>query len=116
MTSTNTQLRCDGVKPFTMKPVGKDYIWGGTRLNDDFSKNIELYPLAETWECSTHPHGTSIVNSGEFKGKSLKEVLPTHPEFLGKYSEAYGDLPVLIKLIDAKQDLSIQVHPNDDYA
>lgn len=51
-------------EPFFLKPAAKDYLWGGSRLNDDFSKNIDMSPLAETWECSTHPEGLSLV-SGE---------------------------------------------------
>ena len=103
-------------KPFLLKPAGKDYLWGGSRLNDDFSKGIEMSPLAETWECSTHPDGPSIVGSGEFVGSSLSEVLNKHPEFLGSHPRTQGELPILIKLIDAKKDLSVQVHPNDEYA
>ena len=53
-------------KPFLLKPAAKDYLWGGSRLNDDFSKNIDMQPLAETWECSTHPDGPSVIASGEF--------------------------------------------------
>ena len=53
-------------KPFLLKPAAKDYLWGGNRLNDDFAKGIDMYPLAETWECSTHEDGPSIVASGEF--------------------------------------------------
>ena len=52
-------------KPFLLKPAGKDYLWGGTRLRDDFAKEIEMTPLAETWECSTHPDGLSVVRSEE---------------------------------------------------
>ncbi len=115
MTSTNTHLKCNN-QPFLLKPIGKDYLWGGNRLNEDFSKGIDMKPLAETWECSTHPHGLSIVGNGIFQGKTLKEVLQEHREFLGKHSEALGELPILIKFIDAKQDLSIQVHPDDEYA
>ncbi len=103
-------------QPFLLKPAGKDYLWGGSRLNDDFSKNIKLEPLAETWECSTHPDGRSIVASGEFSGKMLSEVLKLHPEFLGTHPRTKGELPILIKLIDAKKDLSVQVHPDDEYA
>lgn len=51
MTNKNMHLN----KPFLLKPAGKDYLWGGRRLNDDFAKGINLTPLAETWECSTHP-------------------------------------------------------------
>lgn len=110
--------------PFLLKPAGKDYLWGGNRLNDDFSKNISMDPLAETWECSTHPDGPSSVDSGIYKGKQLPEVLKEHPEYLGTHPRsilrsaklADNELPILIKLIDAKKDLSIQVHPNDKYA
>lgn len=116
MTSINTPLSYNQNQPFLLKPVGKDYLWGGNRLNDDFSKGINLYPLAETWECSTHPHGLSVVGSGKFAGKTLKQVLESYPDYLGKHSEQFGDLPVLIKLIDADKDLSVQVHPTDDYA
>lgn len=101
-----------------MKPAGKDYIWGGQRLNDDFRKNIPLEPLAETWECSTHPDGESVVASGKYKGLGLRKLLAIRPDFLGTHSKqsAGGALPVLIKFIDAQKDLSVQVHPSDEYA
>ena len=103
-------------KPFLLKPTGKDYIWGGRRLNDDFAKNIELSPLAETWECSTHPDGPSYAVGGKFDGKSLSEILKEHPDFLGTHPKTKGELPILIKFIDANKDLSVQVHPDDEYA
>ena len=103
-------------RPFLLKPSGKDYLWGGRRLNDDFSKGIDLDPLAETWECSTHPDGPSTAASGEFAGMTLAEILRDHPEFLGTHPRTKGELPILIKLIDAKKDLSVQVHPDDEYA
>lgn len=101
-----------------LSPVGKDYLWGGTRLNDDFSKGLQMYPLAESWECSVHPDGVSLVASGSHKGELLSEVLKAHPEYLGTHPALTngGELPILIKLIDANKDLSIQVHPSDDYA
>lgn len=107
-------------KPFLLKPAYKDYLWGGTRLNDDFAKEIDSDPLAETWECSTHPDGLSIVASGEYEGETLYDVLQKRPEYLGTHPltlmEGRHELPILIKLIDAKKDLSIQVHPDDLYA
>lgn len=103
-------------KPFLLKPSGKDYLWGGRRLKDEFDKDMNMEPLAETWECSTHPDGASYVCSGEFAGSTLAEVMKVHPEFLGSHPRTEGELPIIIKLIDAKQDLSIQVHPNDEYA
>lgn len=103
-------------KPFLLKPCGKDYLWGGTRLRDDFSKDIDITPFAEAWECSTHPDGQSTVASGKDEGKLLGDVLKEHPEYLGTHpSDEYG-IPILIKFIDAKSDLSVQVHPSDEYA
>lgn len=96
-------------------PTGKDYLWGGTRLREEYGKKIDLTPLAETWECSVHPDGPSYVANGTYKGKTLAEVLKAHPEYLGTKVEN-GELPVLVKFIDAKKDLSVQVHPSDEYA
>ncbi|MCD8083548.1 MAG: class I mannose-6-phosphate isomerase [Clostridiales bacterium] len=103
-------------EPFMLSPAGKDYLWGGNRLNEDFAKGIDLTPLAETWECSTHPDGPSLVATGEWKGQTLTEVIRRHPEYLGTHPRAADGLPILIKLIDAKKDLSVQVHPDDEYA
>ncbi|MGN1097777.1 MAG: mannose-6-phosphate isomerase, class I [Clostridia bacterium] len=99
-----------------LKPTGKDYLWGGRRLNDEFAKGIDMEPLAETWECSTHPDGPCTVVTGEHQGRRLDEVLRERPEYLGTHPAVKGELPILIKFIDAKKDLSVQVHPNDDYA
>lgn len=98
-----------------LQPCGKDYLWGGTRLRDEYGKRIDLTPLAETWECSVHPDGPSVIANGEFKGQALSTVLKQYPEYLGTKVKN-GELPVLVKFIDAKQDLSVQVHPDDAYA
>ncbi len=103
-------------EPMLLKPAAKDYLWGGKRLNSEYAKNIGLNPLAETWECSTHPDGRSIVVSGKFDGEFLSDVIREHTEYLGKKNEGLIELPVLVKFIDANKDLSIQVHPNDSYA
>ena len=104
-------------KPFLLHPAAKDYLWGGSRLNDDFGKNIPLSPLAETWECSTHPDGQSTIAD---TGETLGSVLAAHPEYLGTHPLATTggkpELPILIKLIDAKENLSVQVHPDDVFA
>ncbi len=97
-------------------PVGKDYIWGGTRLRDEFGKNIDMTPLAETWECSVHPEGQSIIETGTYTGETLASVIEDHPEFLGTKMNGNSELPILVKFIDAKDNLSVQVHPDDDYA
>ena len=96
-------------------PTGKDYLWGGTRLREEYGKKIDLTPLAETWECSVYPDGPSYVANGTYKEKTLADVLKAHPEYLGTKVDN-GELPVLVKFIDAKKDLSVQVHPSDDYA
>lgn len=102
--------------PFGLKPAAKDYLWGGSRLNDDFSLGIEMDPFAEAWVCSTHTDGESTT----YAGKSLRVVLSEHPEWLGTHAlaltENKPELPILIKLIDAKENLSVQVHPNDEFA
>lgn len=64
-------------------PTGKDYLWGGTRLREEYGKKIDMTPLAETWECSVHPDGPSYIANGEFKGVALADVLKQHPEYIG---------------------------------
>ena len=96
-----------------LSPVGKDYLWGGTRLKTEYHKKFDFSPLAETWECSVHPDGTSLVLNGEYAGMTLDKIIKIHPEYLGK---KYNYFPILVKFIDAAKDLSIQVHPDDNYA
>ena len=100
-------------EPIFLRPTGKDYLWGGSRLNDEFCKGLPMEPLAETWECSTHPDGPSFAVGGEFDALSLANILKAHPEFLGTHPNSGSELPVLIKFIDAKEDLSVQVPPTD---
>ena len=100
--------------PFLLRPSGKDYLWGGKRLNDEFEKRIDLSPLAETWECSTHPDGPSYVQA--FDNMTLAQVIEAHPAYLGTRHAGERQLPILIKFIDAKKDLSVQVHPTDAFA
>lgn len=102
--------------PFILKPASKEYIWGGSRLIDELSKDIDSPTVAETWECSTHPEGPSLVKSGFFKDMNLINVIKENPDFLGTNHLGRTDLPILVKFIDAKRDLSVQVHPDDEYA
>jgi len=104
------------MEPVLLKPAGKDYLWGGRRLKEEYGKDLDMTPLAETWECSTHPDGLSMVASGAYEGKTLAEMLRLHPEYLGEDVEDKSGLPVLVKFIDAKQNLSVQVHPDHEYA
>ena len=93
-------------------PTYKDYIWGGNTLKSKYGKDTSTTPLAESWELSVHPDGLSVISNGEYKGKTLKEYLNDNKDALGT-KNASGELPILIKFIDAEDNLSIQVHPND---
>ena len=104
------------MRPFELIPPIKDYIWGGTKLREEFGKESGLERLAESWELSCHKDGVSVISGGEFDGMTLSEFVEEHPEALGKNCGRFEFFPVLIKLIDARDDLSVQVHPDDDYA
>ena len=97
-------------------PACKDYLWGGTRLKEEYHKHFDGARLAETWELSCHPDGLSLVAEGPMAGQTLARCLAEHPEWLGERGRRSDQFPVLIKLIDAANDLSIQVHPDDAYA
>lgn len=100
-----------------LKPSFKDYLWGGHRLVDDYQKEYEGDILAESWELSCHPDGSSYIVNGAYAGKTLREFLEAEGKsVLGTNCERFEDFPILIKFIDAKQDLSIQVHPDNAYA
>lgn len=100
-----------------IKPVFKDYIWGGTKLRDDFNKKCDLDKVAESWELSCHPDGQSVIANGEAKGLTLTDYINKHGKpVLGTNCDKFENFPILIKLIDAKDNLSVQVHPDNEYA
>ncbi len=99
-----------------LKPVFKDYIWGGKNLISKFGKEYDGDILAESWELSTHKDGLSVIANGEHSGKTLAELINIQSNILGKNCNKFEDFPILIKLIDAKNNLSIQVHPDNEYA
>ncbi len=105
-------------EPFVLlKPSYKDYLWGGNRLKTVFDKETELKLLAESWELSAHPDGQSTIASGKYSGLLFADYLEhIGIEALGWKYQGLNHFPLMVKLIDAKQDLSIQVHPADDYA
>lgn len=104
-------------EPIFLLPAFKDYLWGGTRLKTEYNKNSSLDKVAESWELSTHKDGESVVRDGEYKGKKLSEYINENPErVLGDRAEAFDFFPILIKFIDAKDNLSVQVHPDDEYS
>lgn len=98
-------------------PALKDYLWGGTRLKNDFGFQTDLDIVAEGWMLSCHKDGENRIENGQYKGKTLSEALDLlGNESLGTNAQAFDRFPILIKLIDAKKDLSVQVHPDNDYA
>ena len=100
-----------------MKPACKSYIWGGNKLKTQFNKGFDGDVLAETWELSCHPDGPSTIDNGEEKGITLNEYVEKNGrKVLGTNCDKFEDFPILIKLIDAKDNLSIQVHPDNTYA
>ncbi|MBN8641778.1 MAG: class I mannose-6-phosphate isomerase [Flavobacteriales bacterium] len=105
--------------PLQFQPILKDRIWGGTKLRDYLNKPIFSSITGESWEISTVENDVSIVSNGTFEGKSLNEIIALYPnELLGtRVYERFGNqFPLLFKYLDAREDLSIQVHPNDELA
>lgn len=104
-------------QPIKLLPAFRDYLWGGTKLKTEFKKVSDLEKIAESWELSTHKDGNSIVASGEFAGLNLYEYIKAIGEdCIGSNAKAFEFFPILIKFIDASDNLSIQVHPSDEYA
>jgi len=105
--------------PLKFAPIFKERIWGGRKLETQLHKDIPDGPIGESWEISDVEGDTSIVTNGSLRGKSLKDIQEDYKEALiGTHNyELFGDkFPLLIKFIDAKLDLSIQLHPNDELA
>lgn len=99
-----------------LKPVFKDYIWGGNRLRTEFGFESEYDIMAEGWMLAARNDGENTVVGGKFDGQPFSQVIDGNPEYLGANGRKFPFFPLLIKLIDAKSDLSVQVHPNDEYA
>ncbi|MCM1299899.1 MAG: mannose-6-phosphate isomerase, partial [[Eubacterium] siraeum] len=103
--------------PMKLTAPCKDYLWGGNRLRNEYGKTSDADKIAESWELSCHKDGQSVIANGEFKGKTLSEFVDKlGKEVLGDNCKKFENFPILIKLIDAKDNLSVQVHPNNDYA
>lgn len=101
------------MEPLFLKGVLQEKIWGGYKLASEFGYNIPSAHTGEYWAISAHSNGTATVINGEFKGLKLDELWLNHRELFGNQK---GDVfPLLVKIIDAKEDLSVQVHPNDNY-
>ena len=105
------------MKKYVLKlaPYISETIWGGRKLIEDFNIKTEKANAAEAWMLSCHSAGPSTVINGEFSREPLPQVLKNNKEWCGKNVENFTDFPVLIKFIDAMDDLSVQVHPNKAY-
>ncbi|NLJ30590.1 MAG: class I mannose-6-phosphate isomerase [Clostridiales bacterium] len=105
------------MKPMKLAAPCKDYIWGGTKLRTDYGQKCDAERVAESWMLSCHKDGSSVIATGEYAGVSLPDYIKqAGKEVLGTHCEKFEQFPVLVKLIDAKNRLSIQVHPDNDYA
>ncbi len=104
-------------KPIPTVPCYKSMPWGGTSLNDDYGKKSTFAVTGESWEAAEHFNGKTPAASGEFAGMDFAQIIAAMPEgaFLGKLTTD-GKFPLLFKLIDARDRLSVQVHPDDAYA
>ena len=103
---------------YQLSPACKDYLWGGHHhLHNEFGVSSPMNPLAEAWVLSCHPDGPSILTNGPYAGRTLSWYLDWEGRrMLGNNCREFDCFPLLIKLIDAEEPLSIQVHPSDEYA
>ena len=100
-----------------LRPCCKDYIWGGRRLADEYGIPCDKDILAEAWVLSCHPDGPSVIVNGPSQGKTLAEYIQANGnQVLGTHCRRFRDFPILVKFIDANQNLSVQVHPGNRYA
>lgn len=101
------------MQPLFMEPVFQEKIWGGSRLKTVFGFDIPNDHIGEDWAISAHPHGVSVVKNGPYQGQTLDTLWAEHKELFGQPREDV--FPLLIKILDAEDDLSVQVHPDDTY-
>lgn len=102
------------MQPLFLKPVFQERIWGGNLLNKEYGYEIPSDKTGECWAISAHPNGASTVSNGKFEGMTLAEIWEKYPEVFGNPTEKV--FPLLTKILDASDDLSVQVHPDDEYA
>ncbi|NLJ73375.1 MAG: class I mannose-6-phosphate isomerase [Firmicutes bacterium] len=104
--------------PLTFHPIYKEKLWGGRRFAELFGRSLPSGPIGESWDVAAHPNGVSVVAQGELAGRSLEELVNLYGiDLVGfKGRQKDGKFPLLLKFIDARQDLSVQVHPDDEYA
>lgn len=114
---TGNYVRLDKSPIVKLEPAFKDNIWGGTKIRDVYGKKCDYDVIGESWELSAHPDGQSRIAEGRYKGMLFNEYLNIiGKDALGWKCQCQDRFPILIKFIDAKQALSIQIHPDDEYA
>ena len=101
--------------PIKLLPYVSETIWGGKKLIEEYGVKTEKNNAAEGWMLSCHDEGSSSVANGEYAGKSFADVVKENPALCGKNAENFSDFPILIKFIDAMDNLSVQVHPTKEY-
>ena len=102
------------IHPFKLAPAFKDYVWGGYKLAAEYNKPDGL--IAESWELSGHKDGDCVIKDGPFQGMAFSQFCKENPALTGANAAAFDRFPILIKLIDSREDLSVQVHPDDAFA
>ena len=113
----SSYVRLDKSPIIKLEPAFKDNMWGGTKIRDVYGKKCDYDVIGESWELSAHPDGQSRIAEGRYKGMLFNEYLNIiGKDALGWKCQAQDRFPILIKFIDAKQALSIQIHPDDEYA
>ncbi|HLR61603.1 MAG TPA: mannose-6-phosphate isomerase, class I [Lentibacillus sp.] len=103
-------------EPIFLQPVFQEKIWGGNKLKTVYHYDIPSEQTGEAWVISAHPNGPSVIENGPLKGQTLAEAWESHGELFNKSADNNEAYPLLIKILDANDDLSVQVHPDDAFA
>lgn len=106
----------DKNEPIFLQSVFQERIWGGQKLKTEFHYDIPYEQTGEAWVISAHSHGPSMIANGPLAGKTLADAWNEHGELFNKQPEKQEEYPLLVKILDAADDLSVQVHPNDQFA
>ena len=104
------------MEPVKIKPYVSATIWGGRRLMDEYGVRTDKENAAEAWVLSCHPNGCGVISGGALDGRTLRSVYEADKSICGTHGERFPEFPILIKFIDARDNLSIQVHPDEAYA
>lgn len=113
----SSERRIESPNIVKLLPAFKDYLWGGSRIKTELNKNTDLEKVAESWELSAHEDGQSIIAEGPYKGMRFGKYLNLiGKDAWGWKAAAMPRFPILIKFLDSEEPLSLQVHPNDEYA